>query len=957
MARDLFLIFTPSDRKTHLILRWLLIITVSAMIVTSDKLLISPLLAYAFVLLFIVSNGLLHSVPQRVLSRSEIVFGLGIIDILAVTLALVISGQTDTDFYLMYLLAITIAALSQDLKRALLSTVLIILFYYAILDDPNAKILAGSSLHLRFLSILIIALLCAHLVQRLRAERIQKQQTVDLYQQSKTQVEIQRVLMEINQDIATLDIPSLMKKLTDTVRKLLQVDVSDARLLEGTTIKVMAVSGDERVFLGNGILGSRAKRLPKMVETRKPIVVSDVTQESATLKSGATRYPGIRGYLGVPFMSRAGQVMGSLRALTYQPREFTEREVEMLQQMASGAAILLENTRLIEDLKSSNLDLQRTSREQRSLQTFLSDIFLLDVNQLLQKLTEEAVLLFEADIAWIRVLDEQGQIKTGAVAGNPDVVQGIRLNAENRLVGRGRWMIDNKKPLTVKDIAFDPKRGYRGGIKDTQLHGFLGAPLLSRGQKPLGAIYVMTRQPREFAQREINLIEQFANGAAIAIENARLLQDLREKTQDLQSANLRLEHLLEEQNALREIFKQIHLLDLNQLLAQLADHALKLLRVDHVQVRLVNKETALRTVALAGEGAERFRDQTRASGKGRSTWIMRNRRPFMIRDISQDMYFGPGNLMQEMGVKAYLGVPLLSREHESIGVLIATSLGERSFTNDDIGLAEQLAAGAAIAIENARLFEEAQDASKKVEEAFRTKTAFMNTMAHELRTPLSVILGVHELFTQGIYGELTEQQRDAWERVRRNAQNLSNLIDEILDLVRLESKKVPLHIEPISVGHLANEMVSALHPLAIKKGLDLKFAVDDGDRVMRSDESKIKLILQNLIANALKYTDQGGVHVRAYVPNPGEPNSKIIFSVSDTGIGIKEDQLEHVFEAFYMAEGVDRTKYPGTGLGLCIVQRTAELLGGTVDVTSELGKGSTFTVTLPINHQQEETLT
>ncbi len=956
VERGRALIFDPSDTKTHLGLRWLLTFSVSAMLLTSESLVVGRPLAYAFILFFFLSNCLLHYLPPRYLSRSELYLGVGIGDIMAVTLALFLSGQGDTNFYLMYALAITIAALSQDLKRALLSTILIFVFYYALMTGHSGKIALGFSLQMGLLSTLIITTLCAHLLQRLRVERIQKQETVSLYQQSKSQVEIQQLLVELNQDIAALDIHNLMQRLTVMVRKHLRVDIADAGLLDGDIIKMIAVAADDQQLLGNGKLGSRGKRMQNMIATRKPIVVSDVTQGNPTLKSGATRYPGIRGYLGVPFLSRGGEAIGSLRALTYEPREFSDKDVELLQQIANGAAILLENGHLIEALKSSNLDLERTSREQRSLQTLLSDIFLLNVDQLLQKVTEEAVLLFDADIAAIRVLDEEGQKKSAAVAGKPDIVQKIRLDAESALVGRVKWLIDKKKPLTARDIVVDGRDRHSGDVDHVDLHGFLGAPLLSREQKPLGVIYLMTRNPREFSQREIALIEQFANGAAIAIENARLLQNLREKTQELQTANLRLNHLLEEQSALREIFKQINLLDSNQLLAQLADHTLKLLRVDHVQVRLLNNESVLETVAFAGDGAERFRTRILTSGKGRSTWIIKNRRPAMIRDISQDMFFGPGNLMRDMGVKAYLGVPLLSRQQQAIGVLITTRLTESSFTDDDIALAEQLAAGATIAIENARLFEEVHDASKKVQAALQTKTAFMNTMAHELKTPLSVILGVHELFDQGIYGELNEEQREAWERVRRNAQGLLELINDTLDLVRLESGKVPLHPQPLSVAQLANELVSGILPLAIKKGLDLKFELDDVDIVMISDRAKIQTILQNLIGNAIKYTDQGRVHARARISHSGTSQAKVTFSVSDTGIGIQEDQLEHVFEAFYMADGVDRSKYPGTGFGLTIVQRLAELLGGNVDVKSELGKGSTFTVTLPINHPQAATL-
>lgn len=953
MALESVLLFKESAKKSFLILRWLLIIICSTMIVLSRNLLIDLTLAHLVVLLLIISNLLLHSLPERYLSRSFVYSCVGLIDVLLVTMALVISGQTDTDFYMVYFLIIIIAVLSQNLSRILISTFLIIVLYGIILfATTDQKTVFDSSVLLRLPFFLIIALVYAHLVQKLRGERTEKQEAAGLYEKSKSQAEMQKILKELNQDITTLDVYSLLRTLTEKVREILRVDICDASFVEGSAVNIMAVSGVHRGFLGSGVLGTHGGRMKKIIETRRPFAEFDASKGASGFRSEATRYPGVRGYLGVPFLSREGKAIGVIRALTYEPRDFTGEEVELLQQIANGAAIALENARLLEDLRSTNLELERSSREQRALREFLSNILLLNLEQILQRLTDQAAALFEADIAWIRVFDEQGQIKTGAVAGNQAVVKQIMRGQESQLIGRGRWMLDHGKPLAINDMAQDLDRPYRSGVKAADLHGFLGAPLLSRAQKPLGLIYVMTRLPRDFTLREIDLIGQFANGAAIAIENARLLQELKGKSQALESTNVRLTHLLEEQSALREIFAQINLLDLNQLLANLANRALKFLRVDHIQIRLLNKDRVLQTVALAGKGSERFRDQVLKSGKGRSTWIMQNRRPMAIRDIGQDMYFGPGSLMHDMGVKAYLGVPMISRAQQSIGVLLVTSLEERSFTEEEITIAQQFAAGAAIAIENTQLFEEVQNKSKELEEAYQTKSSFLNTMAHELRTPLNVILGTYQLLVEGYHGDLSEDQRQALERIERNANDLLRLIDEILGLVRLEAKRVPLKIEEFSLNELADELESSFHPLARKKGLELKFNVENSLPMVKSDPSKIKEIMQNLIANAVKYTDQGQVEIRAFCTNTdSDPERKrVSVAVRDTGIGMKESHLQHLFEPFYMAEGVDRSKYPGSGLGLSIVKRLVELLEGDIRVQSESGKGSVFTVDLPVSH-------
>ncbi|MFQ5540183.1 MAG: GAF domain-containing protein, partial [Candidatus Binatia bacterium] len=162
------------------------------------------------------------------------------------------------------------------------------------------------------------------------------------------------------------------------------------------------------------------------------------------------------------------------------------------------------------------VDLQRSYKEQRVLREFLSNLLLLDLDELLQRFAEQVAFLFKAEIAWIRLVDKEGKIRSRAVAGNKAVIRLLPLEEVGMLVGRGRWMLDNRKPLAVRDMARDKGRPYRGTVKAAKLHGFLGAPLFTRDRKPSGVIFVMTRSPREFTQREIDLIEQFANGAAIA---------------------------------------------------------------------------------------------------------------------------------------------------------------------------------------------------------------------------------------------------------------------------------------------------------------------------------------------------------------------------------------------------------------------------------------------------------
>jgi signal transduction histidine kinase len=362
--------------------------------------------------------------------------------------------------------------------------------------------------------------------------------------------------------------------------------------------------------------------------------------------------------------------------------------------------------------------------------------------------------------------------------------------------------------------------------------------------------------------------------------------------------------------------------------------------------------------SLGVSGTEPGRVQPASSGarRGLSRLVVQNRKALSIADMAAENSPHRGGTAARHGFRGYVGAPLFSRNGEVIGVLRALTYQPREFAQEEVDLLQQLASGAAITLENARLFEDVQKKSGELEDAFRTKTDFLNTMAHELRTPLNVVIGTQQLLVDGSYGNLSDKQSKALERIGRYAQDLLGLINEILDLVRLDARKVPVHESEFSVREITDDLELSFVPLARDKGIDLKFDIGAGIPSLTSDRSKIKEILQNLLANALKYTEKGEIELRVSLQNStGSPQSRrILWSVRDTGIGIGESDLSRLFEPFYMAEGVDRRKYPGTGLGLSIVKRLVELLDGDIKIDSELGKGSTFTVSFPMIQRDTE---
>ncbi|HEX9445706.1 MAG TPA: GAF domain-containing protein, partial [Candidatus Binatia bacterium] len=635
-----------------------------------------------------------------------------------------------------------------------------------------------------------------------------------------------------------------------------------------------------------------------------------------------------------------------LRVLTYEIRRFTPAEVDLLEQLAGGAAIAIENARLFKEVRQKSRDLEATNlrldsllREQSAMREVFSRINLLDLDQMLDQLAGHAMRLLGVDSVLV-LLAEGEALRTVFALGRGAEIQRGRVQPLGR--GRSGWVMKNLKPLAVENITRDPEFGQGRVLREIEMKGYLGIPLISRRQKAIGLLVATTLAERAFSRDEIAVAEQFAAGAAIAIENATLLEEAIEKS-------LHLETLIKVNHDVASLLKK------DVLLPRIANEAQNFLSVDGVIFRLIEDG---RLVTAGHAGADDLAEMVHALPLGQSISgkIVAENRPIAVRDLLEDeaLIEEHRRILSRAGYRSFLGVPL-RLGHSVIGTLNLYSKQEREFRPEEIRLITAFADQAAITIENARLFEEVQSKSAELEDAFRLKTDFLNAMAHELRTPLNVVIGTQQLLLDGSYGGLKNEQQRAVERIGRYAGELLALINEILDLMRLDAKKVPLHCEEFSARELAEELELSFDPLARGKGLALGFTIDPGVPRLKSDRGKIREILQNLLANAVKYTEKGKVElgVRLEKPAADARDRRVAWSVSDTGIGIGASDLPRIFEPFYMAEEVDRRKYPGSGLGLSIVSRLVELLDGAVRIESAPGKGSTFTVTLPAVHRAE----
>jgi len=309
-----------------------------------------------------------------------------------------------------------------------------------------------------------------------------------------------------------------------------------------------------------------------------------------------------------------------------------------------------------------------------------------------------------------------------------------------------------------------------------------------------------------------------------------------------------------------------------------------------------------------------------------------------------------------------IGVPLVDKNGKSIGLLMASDKQDGAdFTSEDEEIFISLARQGGIAVENARLYQVLKEANESLEaqvvartaelekknqdleKANRLKSEFLAKMSHELRTPLNSIIGFSDMILKQLYGPLNSQQQDGLERVLKNGKHLLSLINDVLDLSKIESARMPVHIERFNPEEAILQALSAIDPLARKKGHRLTHDLTQVPGEVFSDATKVRQITLNLLTNAINFTEAG--EIKLETRSDGDTWSLI---VRDTGIGISPEDLPRVFDEFYQVDNSTTRRVGGTGLGLPICSKMARLLGGELSVQSEVGRGSTFTVTLPV---------
>jgi GAF domain-containing protein len=729
---------------------------------------------------------------------------------------------------------------------------------------------------------------------------------------------------------STFDLKSVLNTLVESAARLCEADMAALARPKGSIYGYDAMFGhspEHEAYLSTHPAGiDRGTAVGRTLVQGKIVHINDVLADPEYTYLEGQRLGGFRTLLGVPLL-REGTPIGVIVVQRKTVRPFTDKQIGLVTTFADQAVIAIENARLLNELRES---LQQQTATAEVLGVISSSPG--ELEPVFQAMLKHAVTICEAKFGVLYRYD--GAFHVAASLGVPPAYAEYLRQRGSFLPTAGApldRLLQTKELVQSTDASIERNPGpaaQYGGARS-----LIGVPM-RRENELVGAFIIYRTEVRPFTDKQIELATNFAAQAVIAIENTRLLNELRES--------------LQQQTATADVLKVISrtAFELQPIFDTLVENAVRLCEAERAFLFRFDGKL-LRSAASYNVSPElrEFVDRNPIA-PGRHSISARaalERRTVHVPDIQDDPEYAYA-VRDERPIRTTLAVPMLKGD-DLVGTITIYRLELKPFTEKQIALMETFADQAVIAIENVRLFNEIQHKNHQLQLASENKSQFVSSMSHELRTPLNAIIGLTDMLVTNAARFGTEKATEPLQRVHRAGTHLLGLINQVLDLSKIEAGKLELNPQTVQLAPLIDEVVGTARQLAGQNKNRLVVEAQDNLGALTVDPMRLRQILLNLLSNACKFTTAGEVKLAARKVSNG--STFVEFAVSDTGIGMTAEQQAKLFEEFSQADATTAQRFGGTGLGLAITRKLARMMGGDVTVASEPGKGSVFTVRLP----------
>lgn len=679
------------------------------------------------------------------------------------------------------------------------------------------------------------------------------------------------------------------------------------------------------------------------IQSRRPVITYQNDPNSDPKMAAQLQQNNGLSELIIP-MAVGNRLIGLVRwAENRRQRQFSRDDERLAQTLISQAAIAIENARLFREA-------ERRAHEQYMLsQVTISLAAVNTVADLLESFTVQTHNALEASNTSIAIYTDEAKLE---IRGSILSTRTIEETVLHQLIEKA------DKGKQIRNALLQGDSLFTTNTYITQTSGQLELALLAKDATAIalvpimykgaliGVVEVSADAPASFDIDAVDLLEALANQAAVAMDNVRLSE--REERRFTQMERVQQSSRLIASELVKEKLIQI-----------VVEEVATIFDVPAVAVFLPDQlninYTAQATYGLSEHFASHYHISIELRRADIEAMTDRERRqPTYSPKLSQAPHFSASQLALLAGesIVGELSIPLVKGAKVAGSLNLYIQDSKHRFNEDEIDLAELFASQIAVALDNADLFLASEQRAKELAEANRLKSQFLANISHELRTPMNSILGFSETIMSGLYGDLNEKQNSRLERIHTNGKNLLALIDDLLDISKIDAGRMELEMQPFNLVEDLNHILQTFESQIQRKGIGMTFNVPPNLALGYADRGRLRQVVNNLLGNAIKFTKEGGITITleqkdevVLNPQPDQPDHQQVIwvSVQDSGIGISlEDQLI-IFDEFRQADGSTTREYGGTGLGLAICKRLIELMGGRIWVDSEPGKGSTFT--------------